>query len=104
MGHLASVVAFAAPAAAQNYPDRVVCVVNPYPPGGSVDITARILAQKLADNTGQQFIVENRTGAGSNTGANSVAKSVPDGYTLLHTAPPPLVINQTRTSRGVRPR
>ena len=88
-------------AAAQNYPDRVVRIINPYPPGGSVDITARILAQKLSDNTGQQFIVENRTGAGGNTGADSVAKSPPDGYTLLHTAPPPLVINQTLYTKGL---
>ncbi len=98
---LASIVVLAAPAEAQTYPDRVVRIVNPYPPGGSVDITARILAQKLAENTGQHFIVENRTGAGGNTGADSVAKSAPDGYTLLHTAPPPLVINQTLYSKGL---
>jgi tripartite-type tricarboxylate transporter receptor subunit TctC len=91
----------AAPGAAQSYPDRVVRIVIPYPPGGSVDITARLLAQKLSDNTGQQFIVENRTGAGGNTGAESVAKSAPDGYTLLHTAPPPLVINQTLYTKGL---
>jgi tripartite-type tricarboxylate transporter receptor subunit TctC len=88
-------------AAAQTYPDRVVRIVNPYPPGGSVDITARILAQKLSDNTGQQFIVENRTGAGGNTGADSVAKSAPDGYTLMFTAPPPLAINQTLYTKGL---
>ena len=96
-----SLFALTAPAAAQTYPDRVVRIINPYPPGGSVDITARILAQKLSDNTGQQFIVENRTGAGGNTGADSVAKSPPDGYTLLHTAPPPLVINQTLYTKGL---
>jgi tripartite-type tricarboxylate transporter receptor subunit TctC len=94
---LAAIVA----AAAQTYPDRVVRIVNPYPPGGSVDITARILAQKLSDNTGQQFIVENRTGAGGNTGADSVAKSAPDGYTLMFTAPPPLAINQTLYTKGL---
>jgi tripartite-type tricarboxylate transporter receptor subunit TctC len=88
-------------AAAQTYPDRVVRIINPYPPGGSVDITARILAQKLSDNTGQQFIVENRTGAGGNTGADSVAKSAPDGYTLMFTAPPPLAINQTLYTKGL---
>jgi len=88
-------------AAAQTYPDRVVRIINPYPPGGSVDITARILAQKLSDNTGHQFIVENRTGAGGNTGADSVAKSAPDGYTLLFTAPPPLAINQTLYTKGL---
>ncbi len=103
-----SIVAFAilalcapAPATAQNYPDRVVRIVNPFPPGGSVDITARILAQKLSENTGQQFIVENRTGAGGNTGAECVAKSEPDGYTLLFTAPGPLVVNQTLYTKGL---
>jgi len=90
-----------APAAAQSYPDRVVRIVNPYPPGGSVDITARILAQKLGDTTGQQLIVENRTGAGGNTGADSVAKSEPDGYTLLFSAPGPLVVNQTLYTKGL---
>jgi tripartite-type tricarboxylate transporter receptor subunit TctC len=98
---IASILALTVQAAAQTYPDRVVRIVIPYPPGGSVDITARILAQKLSENIGQQFIVENRTGAGGNTGADSVAKSPPDGYTLLHTAPPPLVINQTLYSKGL---
>jgi tripartite-type tricarboxylate transporter receptor subunit TctC len=82
-------------ATAQNYPERVVRIVDPYPPGGSVDVMARILAQKLTDNLGQQFIVENRSGGGGNTGAESVAKAEPDGYTLLFTAPGPLTINQT---------
>ena len=70
-------------AAAQTYPDRVVRIINPYPPGGSVDITARILAQKLSDNTGHQFIVENRGGAGGSTGTARAAKTAPDGYTVL---------------------
>ena len=96
-----SALALSAPAAAQSYPERVVRIVNPFPPGGSVDITARILAQKLSENTGQQFIVENRTGAGGNTGADSVAKSEPDGYTLLFSAPGPLVVNQTLYTKGL---
>src|SRR5207248_7347914 len=82
-------------ATAEIYPERVVRIVNPYPPGGSVDVMARILAQKLTDDLGQQFIVENRSGGGGNTGAESVAKADPDGYTLLFTAPGPLTINQT---------
>ncbi len=98
---IVSIMALTLQSAAQTYPDRVVRIVIPYPPGGSVNITARILAQKLSENIGQQFIVENRTGAGGNTGADSVAKSPPDGYTLLHTAPPPLVINQTLYSKGL---
>jgi tripartite-type tricarboxylate transporter receptor subunit TctC len=90
-----ALLALTAQGAAQNYPERVVRIVNPYPPGGSVDVMARILAQKLSDNLGQQFIVENRSGGGGNTGSDSVAKAEPDGYTLLFTAPGPLTVNQT---------
>src|SRR6266516_6766818 len=82
-------------ATAEIYPERVVRIVNPYPPGGSVDVMARILAQKLTDDLGQQVIVENRSGGGGNTGSESVAKAEPDGYTLLFTAPGPLTINPT---------
>src|ERR1700726_1203763 len=85
--------AVAAPA--QSYPDRIVRIVNPFPPGGSVDVLTRILAQKLSENFGQQFIIETRTGGGGNVGAEMVGKSDPDGYTLLFTAPGPLVVNQT---------
>jgi tripartite-type tricarboxylate transporter receptor subunit TctC len=93
--------ALAVQAGAQDYPQRVVRIVNPFPPGGSVDITARILANRLSDATGQQFIVETRAGAGGNTGADSVAKAAPDGYTLLFTAPGPLTINQTLYAKGL---
>ncbi len=89
-----SLAAVAAPVIAQAFPDRPVRLVVPFLAGGTVDSTARILAQKLSDQTGQQFIVENRGGAGGNIGSESVAKSEPDGHTLLHTAPGPLVINQ----------
>src|SRR5262249_44616086 len=84
---------------AETYPERVVRIVNPYPPGGSVDVMARILAQKLADDLGQQVIVENRLGGGGNTGSDFVAKVEPDGYTLLFTAPGPLTVNQTLYSK-----
>jgi tripartite-type tricarboxylate transporter receptor subunit TctC len=97
----ASLAFLAAPASAQNYPERVVKIVNPYPPGGSVDVTGRIMAQKLSEIAGQQFIIENRTGAGGNTGADSVAKSDPDGYTLLYAAPGPLTVNQTLYVKGL---
>ena len=79
----------------------MVRIVNPFPPGGSVDTMARILAQKLTENLGQQFIVDNRAGAGGNIGAESVAKSEPDGHTLLFTAPGPLVVNQTLFTKGL---
>jgi tripartite-type tricarboxylate transporter receptor subunit TctC len=98
---LVSWLALLAPAVAENYPDRVVRIVSPFPPGGSVDVMARLLAQKLTENTGQQFIVETRAGAGGNVGAESVAKSEPDGYTLLFTAPGPLVVNQTLYTKGL---
>jgi tripartite-type tricarboxylate transporter receptor subunit TctC len=96
-----SFLALTATAAAQSYPDRVIRIINPFPPGGSVDITARLLAQKLSENLGHQVIVENRTGAGGNAGADFVAKSEPDGYTLLFTAPGPLVVNQTLYTKGL---
>ena len=88
-----SLSAFALPVVAQAFPDRPVRLVVPFLAGGTVDSTARILAQKLSEQTGQQFIVENRGGAGGNIGSEAVAKSDADGYTLLHTAPP-LVVNQ----------
>ena len=94
-----ALLALTAQGVAQNYPERVVRIVNPYPPGGSVDVMARILAQKLSDNLGQQFIVENRAGGGGNTGSDFVAKAEPDGYTLLFTAPGPLTVNQTLYSK-----
>ena len=80
-------------AMAQTYPSRPVKIVVPFPAGGSTDIVARVLAQKLTERNGQSFFVENRGGAGGNIGAEAVASSEPDGYTLLLTAPPPLTIN-----------
>jgi tripartite-type tricarboxylate transporter receptor subunit TctC len=85
---------FAGSALAENYPSRSVKIVVPFPAGGSNDIIARVIAQKLSErNSGQTFYVENRGGAGGNIGAEAVASSEPDGYTLLLTAPPPLTIN-----------
>jgi len=84
---------FGSAALAQDYPSRPVRIVVPYPAGGSNDIITRIVAQKLSERSGQNFLVENRGGAGGNIGAEAVATSEPDGYTLLLTAPPPLTIN-----------
>jgi tripartite-type tricarboxylate transporter receptor subunit TctC len=64
------------------WPDRVVRIIVPYPAGGSADVLARIYAEQLQIRLGQPFVVENRPGAGGNTGIDAVAKSPPDGYTL----------------------
>ena len=73
----------ALPVKAQEWPTKVVKFVSPYPPGGSVDPLARILAAKLGESLKQQFIVENRTGASGIIGTDYVAKSAPDGYTFV---------------------
>lgn len=71
------------PAAAQNYPNKPVRLVVPYPPGGPTDTVARVIAQQLQDQMGQSFIVENRPGAGGNLGAEAVSRAAPDGYTMV---------------------
>jgi len=68
---------------AQTYPARPIRMVVPYPAGGTTDLLARGIAQKMGEALGQQVVVENRTGAGGNIGSDLVAKSKPDGYTLL---------------------
>ncbi|HEV8517857.1 MAG TPA: tripartite tricarboxylate transporter substrate binding protein [Burkholderiales bacterium] len=68
---------------AQNYPSKPVRMVVPYPPGGGTDIIARPLAQRLTEGLGQQVIVDNRAGASGNLGMESVAKTPPDGYTIV---------------------
>ena len=70
------------PAAAQDYPNRPVTLVVPFPPGGSTNIVMRIIADKLSELLGQQIVVDNRAGAGGTVGTRSVAKSPPDGYTI----------------------
>jgi tripartite-type tricarboxylate transporter receptor subunit TctC len=72
-----------APQAAEDYPTKPVKWVVPYTPGGTTDILARIMAQYLSEQLGQQFIIDNRPGAGNNIGTEVVANASPDGYTLL---------------------
>jgi tripartite-type tricarboxylate transporter receptor subunit TctC len=68
---------------AQTYPARPVHIIVPYAPGGTTDIVARLIGQWLSERLGQQFIIENRPGAGGNIGTEMVARAPPDGYTLL---------------------
>jgi tripartite-type tricarboxylate transporter receptor subunit TctC len=71
------------PAAAQDYPNQPVKWIVPYPPAGTTDVLARIVAQWLSEKMGQPFVVENRPGAGNNIGTEAVVKAAPDGYTML---------------------
>jgi tripartite-type tricarboxylate transporter receptor subunit TctC len=82
----------ASAASAQTYPDRPVKVIVPFAPAGPTDVIARIVADNLSISLGKQFYVENRPGAGGNTGTAAVATSPPDGYTLL-VASTGLVVN-----------
>jgi tripartite-type tricarboxylate transporter receptor subunit TctC len=84
----------ATPLRAEDYPARTVKIVVPFPAGGTADVMPRIIADWLSRKWGQPVIIEDRAGAGGNIGAEVVAKSDPDGYTLLASPPPPLVINQ----------
>lgn len=74
---------FAAVAFAQAYPTRPIKLIVPFPPGGGADTLARPLAERMRQRLGQLFLLENRSGASSNIGTDAVAKSAPDGYTLL---------------------
>ena len=101
-----------APAVAQGYPVRPVKIIVPFAPGGPADNYARFIAQRLTDSLGQPFVVDNKPGAGSVIGTDLVAKSGPDGYTLLlmsntHTVNETLIaskpFNLTRDFTGIAP-
>src|SRR5262249_54836529 len=80
-------------ARAQNFPNRFVRLIVPFPPGGGTDGVARIVTNRLSEMWGQQVVIENRGGAGSNIGAEAVARAEPDGYTMLIGALP-LAVNR----------
>jgi len=80
---LLTVFAGIGPASAADYPVRSVKWIVPYPPGGTTDVLARIIAQWLSEKMGQQFVVENKPGAGNNIGTEAVVSAPPDGYTML---------------------
>jgi len=79
---------------AEDFPDRTVKIIVPFPAGGTADAVPRIIGDWLSRKWGQTVVIENRTGAAGNIGAEFVYRSAPDGYTLLSAPPPPLVINQ----------
>ncbi|MBV8746993.1 MAG: tripartite tricarboxylate transporter substrate binding protein, partial [Xanthobacteraceae bacterium] len=84
----------ALPAAADDYPSRSVRIVVPFPAGGTADAIPRLIGDWLSRKWGQPVVIENKAGAAGNIGAEGVANADPDGYTLLSSPPPPLVVNQ----------
>ena len=90
----AGALAFIGAVHAQSYPSKSIRYVVPYAPGGSTDIVARVLALKLSEAMGQQVVVDNRPGAGGAIGADIVAKSPPDGYTMVTAVTSIMAINQ----------
>ncbi len=91
---VSAIVATAVPAAAQDYPNRPVKIIVPFPAGGTADAVPRLIGDWLSKKWGQPVIIENPTGAAGNIGSEQAYRAEPDGYTLLSAPPPPLVINQ----------
>ncbi len=92
---LAAAFAYAPQINAQGYPNKPVTMIVPYPPGGATDIIGRVIAQSLSEKLGQQVVIDNRSGAGGNIGAEAAARAKPDGYTLLMGAMTSHSINAT---------
>jgi tripartite-type tricarboxylate transporter receptor subunit TctC len=95
----ACAIAVALPSVAQTYPAKAIRMIVPFPPGGTTDILGRIAGQKITEALGQQVIIDNRAGAGGNIGTELVAKSPPDGYTLLTDPGSTLTINPSLFSK-----
>jgi tripartite-type tricarboxylate transporter receptor subunit TctC len=89
-----STVGVFAAVAAEDFPTRPVTVIVPFPAGGGPDVVARILAGELSEKLGQSFVVDNRSGASGDIGAEFVVRSAPDGYTLVFGTPYPLMLNK----------
>src|SRR3954454_3839224 len=86
-------------AAAQAYPARTIKLIVPYPAGGTTDLLGRLVADQLKNGVGATVVVENKPGAGTTLGAEQVARSEPDGYTLLMATSTTLAINKTLYKR-----
>ncbi len=96
---LAALAALAQPAAPQKYPVHPVKIVVAFTAGGSTDVVARLIAQRLADRLGQSFVIENKPGGGGNIGTELVVRAAPDGYTLLVDSVGPIAVNPTLYSK-----
>jgi tripartite-type tricarboxylate transporter receptor subunit TctC len=94
---MAALIAFTGPAVAGDWPDKSVRIIFPYAAGSTGDATARLIARRLSDSLGQPFIVENRVGANGVIGTEAVARSAPDGYTLLWAVTPQIAISPVMT-------
>jgi tripartite-type tricarboxylate transporter receptor subunit TctC len=90
---VAALLALASPSFAQSYPNRSITMIVPFAPGGPADVLGRLIGQKMAEDLGQQVIIDNRPGANTIIGAQAVAKAKPDGYTLLLAIDGTLVMN-----------
>ena len=90
---LHAVVAVAAPAHAQTFPNKTIRIIVPYPPGGSIDLTARVIAKNLQHSVGQSVIVENKPGGNAAIGIEALLRSDPDGHTLAILSDSPVTIN-----------
>ena len=92
---LATALAGAAFPTLAEYPDKPVKIIVPYPPAGTTDILARLIAARLSERMKQPFVIENRPGAGTNIGAAAAARAAPDGYTLLMATSSTMAINSS---------
>jgi tripartite-type tricarboxylate transporter receptor subunit TctC len=92
---IASMIALSDPAHAQTYPARPIKVIIPFAGGSASDVVGRIVLERMADDLGQRFVVENQAGASGNLGTAAAARAEPDGYTILISASGPLAVNQS---------
>src|SRR5258707_169597 len=90
---LFAAVTIAAQAQTQTFPSKTIRIIVPYPPGGSVDLTARVVAKNLQDRVGQSVIVENKPGANATIGIDALVRSDPDGHALIVLSDSPVTIN-----------